>query len=1142
MVALSVFGAELNPARNQVFDIDIASQNAADALNILAAQTGAVMLFPYDLVSGKDAQAVRGRYSLTEALATLLEGSGLAGSFTDKQVIRITVRQDKGINNASTNNASNAKGEQGMSEDRTRKSLLTAAIAILSGTAHSALAQSATPAPQLEEITVTGSRITQTSGFSTPVPVTALTVSELHDMQPGSTLSAQLDILPQFFATKTLQNAGPGGGSSIVGSPTAGLNLRNLGANRTLVLLDGSRVVPTDKQGTVNVDAFPSALLRTVDVVTGGASATYGADAVGGVVNFVLNRRFEGLKASASFGENQGGIGKNKSVEIAAGLSLMDTKLHLIGSLQTQDVDEILADWTRLDNYKFYGFIRNPAWYQGAPAGIPLRLTRPWVTSATASPTGLIISPNAQLNNMQFTPDGTRIVPFVPGEGFCQSGAGCQNSMAGGPEGEVRQQAFSRVAGPSGNGALSRSGLFGAEYEVTDRLAVHWQGIVGRTESLRAENMRFYPVLNAGWTPIIFKENAYLPEAVRQIMLANNLNSFQLRKQGSLAPWHDIASNERSRDVFTSWNYKLGVDYTIPGIEWNVQASYQHGASTRNSQMDNMLRLDRLFLAADAVVDPATGKIVCNVQLYNPTPAQLQAAVAGLESARPLDPYLPAGLPGNIQYLRSPVGLDNTIRDCVPINIFGSGNMSQAALDYIGTWKASRGNVNQDFVEAVLNGELYEGWGAGPLNFALGATWRDQGFIEGPEPADLDIEGPAKNAPELGIRGMPPSVNNGSAALHAQSFIPYIAGDTQVWEVFGELSIPVFNAQTLFGQTQKLDASLAYRASTYDRSGRIDSWKLGLNLQVLDDLRLRLTRSHDVREPTFFELFDAQANVGSVSDPRFGNETYSFSQIQGGNLNLRPEAANTVVAGLVWQPSRMSWLDGLQLSLDYYRVKIDDSVALLGVQPIVDQCQKGVQTLCEQIERDPSSGRITRVFNTYLNVAQSSTKGLDLEVAYRIEPDFVANQTESFTLRWLSGVLMEQSNTPFGGSPIDSAGALGSPDFTSLVTASYGIGPWSVQLQGRHIAAVLRNAQWVEGVDVDKNRVASMTWWNARLGYSGEFKSGAAYSLNFNIQNIFDRAPPIIASFSDFGGGGQSVNPSYDIFGRRYNLSFNYSF
>jgi iron complex outermembrane recepter protein len=133
---------------------------------------------------------------------------------------------------------------------------------------------------RLEEISVTGSRIRMTDGMATPVPVTAVTTTELQAFDPGGTVAEQLDALPQFFNTGSAQRGGgvlfgTGGGSY--------LNMRNLGAQRTLVLFDGSRVVPADKRGSVNVDTLPTALMRSIDVVTGGASAAYGADALGGV-------------------------------------------------------------------------------------------------------------------------------------------------------------------------------------------------------------------------------------------------------------------------------------------------------------------------------------------------------------------------------------------------------------------------------------------------------------------------------------------------------------------------------------------------------------------------------------------------------------------------------------------------------------------------------------------------------------------------------------------------------------------------------------------------------------------------------------------------------------------------------------------
>jgi iron complex outermembrane receptor protein len=180
-----------------------------------------------------------------------------------------------------------------------------------------------------EEITVTGTRIRRTDGMAEPVPVTTLTPAELQQFEPGSTVTEQLAALPQFFNITTAQRGGPalfgaGGGSY--------LNMRGLGAERTLVLFDGFRMPPADKRGSVNVDTFPTALISSVDVVTGGASAAYGADAIGGVTNFILNREFEGLKFEAGTGMNEfNGDGKNWNFSFAGGTQVGE-RLHIIGS------------------------------------------------------------------------------------------------------------------------------------------------------------------------------------------------------------------------------------------------------------------------------------------------------------------------------------------------------------------------------------------------------------------------------------------------------------------------------------------------------------------------------------------------------------------------------------------------------------------------------------------------------------------------------------------------------------------------------------------------------------------------------------------------------------------------------------------
>src|SRR5690606_27840672 len=184
-------------------------------------------------------------------------------------------------------------------------------------------------AGSLEEVVVTGSRIRQSQGMVTPTPVTSVGPQELLTYEPGGTVAEQLDALPQFFSNETAQR---GGGTLFGTGGGSYLDMRDLGRERSLVLLDGARVVPADKRGAVNVDTFPTALISRVDVVTGGASAAYGADALGGVTNFVIDREFEGLKFGAGTGKSEWGDGDRWDFSVAGGTRIGE-KLNLIGSI-----------------------------------------------------------------------------------------------------------------------------------------------------------------------------------------------------------------------------------------------------------------------------------------------------------------------------------------------------------------------------------------------------------------------------------------------------------------------------------------------------------------------------------------------------------------------------------------------------------------------------------------------------------------------------------------------------------------------------------------------------------------------------------------------------------------------------------------
>ncbi len=994
---------------------------------------------------------------------------------------------------------------------------------------------------ELEEIQVTGSRIRATDGMATPTPITTITFNELSDIDPGGIVSEQIGTLPQFFGTQSAQR----GGGALFGSAGGSyLNMRSLGANRTLVLLDGSRVVPADKSGSVNVDTLPNALIRTVDVVTGGASAAYGADALGGVTNFVLDREFQGLKVQAGTGITEVGDGDRYNLSVAGGHQFGE-RLNVIASLDVKYINNIERRPEDLDPdfFRRWGHVTNPAWVSAtATPNVPQRLTLPGVCSSQHSPYGLISAPAGNpLNRMKFLPDGSGITPFINGNVTALGGTA---SMSGGPECATANRAFSG-GGADAAEVVGRSGFVGVQYDLTDTTTVYGQILTGRSESNNQDHRGTYE-LEAPWTATVFRDNAFLPASVAAIMDATGITSFQMNKIGTFYNQPEIGFDERDHNVFTTNSWSAGFNTVLPN-GWDLSGSWQSGESEKRSQVYNKVRVDRMLLAMDAVRHPTTGAIMCNVTRVNPTPAQLAASPAVRGRFTDVSDWeIAAGLraPGDRVPLASPIGLDNTVRDCVPYNVMGNGNISQEAIDYIGTDKFGLGNIEQDFAELLVRGEVYEGWGYGPVSFAGGVNYREQSFTDHATPRSIDELGPPLNDPALGIRGIPAGYTGGSANLHMFSTVPLLAGEYDVTELFAELQAPIWEAES---GNQRLGGSVAFRQSDYSSTGKVDTWKLGLEFEVYSDLRLRATKSRDVREPTFAERFDQQGGGGAVNDPLNNRASIQITTVSGGNPGLNPEFADTVVAGFVFQPA---WLDGFQISTDWYEIDISDAVGSLGVQRIVDECSAGNTALCGNIERFGPNGpagapSITRVFNYFLNVASAKVEGIDTEVSYRMEPDFFSNEFESLTFRGLAGYVKERSNiaTP-GAVPVKQSGGTGTPEFTALLTSTYSLGPWSVMLQGRYIDATTLSAGaalWIAGVDADDVTVASNTWFNGQIAYNGETANGSAWNVAFNVQNLFDRNPPIQASFGS-RGGSQTISDNYDVEGRRYQLSLNYSF
>jgi outer membrane receptor protein involved in Fe transport len=624
---------------------------------------------------------------------------------------------------------------------------------------------------------------------------------------------------------------------------------------------------------------------------------------------------------------------------------------------------------------------------------------------------------------------------------------------------------------------------------------------------------------------------------------------------------------------------------------WRVEARIQRGATDKYTAVLNELRVDREFLALDAVSvdangnvlgdqpgeDPSLGTIMCNVQRYNPTPAQLQDAVDGYPgdpTAVPPRPAVPPvlvpsvqgddslGGPTDLVPIPGPVGPD-AISNCVPLNAFGLGNASAAAQAYLTSPKWGDSAVTQEFAEVLFTGEVWDGYGPGAFSMAAGLTWRDQWFWQRGQPQDLMAYGPPRNADgsaaaayvDLGIRGIPVGFTGGSANLHEFSTVPVIQGGYDVWEAFAEFNMPLWESGP-----RRFELDVAGRYSDYSTSGGINSYKTGINFTLAESLRFRATKSRDVREPTFSERYDLQGGGGRVNDPDNGNASVEITITSGGNPDLKPEEADTITAGFVFQPAGAP---GFQFSVDWYDIDLREAVGQLGATPqaaaqnIVNYCDQGVASMCPLITRDPVTGAITNVRSVFQNIDKANVRGIDYEVVFNTEPDLASNRSEALTLRLLAGRMLEDSVTstsPAGPVTTDSANLYTEPDFEALATIQYRVGAFGTSLQQRYISDSVLNVNWIQwepgitlpnpnAITVDDNTVQSKSYTDLTLFWDAGMVSDARWRVALAITNLLDVDPPVVADFgqrfSSQGaiGFGQS---SYDFYGRRYLLSFDY--
>src|SRR5690606_34215346 len=277
---------------------------------------------------------------------------------------------------------------------------------------------------------------------------------------------------------------------------------------------------------------------------------------------------------------------------------------------------------------------------------------------------------------------------------------------------------------------------------------------------------------------------------------------------------------------------------------WSLDGYYQLGRNDNRIREFNFARVDRIFIAMDAVTAP-DGTIACRAALFDPV----------------------------------------TYGDCIPLNLLGEGRASPEAIAWAteGT-KRVLADLEQTFAELVMNGEVLEGRQAGVTSIAFGASFREDTIEQVVDDVtnptnDPDFDAVPFNDPARGIQGIPLAFQ-GTATGFQFSTSPNIDGGFQVREVFGEMLFPIVSGASA---AERLDLNLAARLADYTGSGSVGSYKAGLDWQIVEPLRLRGTFSRDVRAATLSERFDAQGQGSSADDPFLGNINYAFGQIIGGN-------------------------------------------------------------------------------------------------------------------------------------------------------------------------------------------------------------------------------------------------------------------
>jgi iron complex outermembrane recepter protein len=1052
---------------------------------------------------------------------------------------------------------------------------LAGGAAILALSAGAAMAQE-----NVEQVTVTSTRL-QAAGFDAPTPTTVIGAADIAQQAKPSVFDTLTNLPAVQGSTGAAAQAGTTS-NGLIGLSAIGL--RGLSPLRTLVLIDNQRFVAANLNGTVDVSQMPQMLIQRVDIVTGGASAAWGSDAVAGVVNFVTDKKFEGFKMNAVAGLSGYGDMGNVTFQAAAGTSFAGGRGHFETAVEYSYNDGLLPrypqstqhtalpgniggrDLSRTSGTASYGSTPSQT-----PAGQPQSFYGPLRMQTQFAAYGLVQSgPKA---GMTFGSNSVAYPEPLAG--------GCTRSATGALSGAIGGICFGTPTAPGDTidtreftqgliNPLTRGSVYmRASYDLTPDTEVYatltYSGV--RTENTPAQG-------NSDKSGFIHCDNAYLPgtnlfgvgltaaqtqaACLAAYPTATGKNIFD---NGQGVPfgsnWANILTDQNMHIFRQTRRFVVGGDgvFDMFGSKWNWNSYFEHGEGNTSVKIYNMP-------LSNTPVNPATGQ-PDNTLLSRFNLAQDAVVNAG----------------GNIV-------CRNTIAQtfgCVPFNPFGVDPINPAAQAYFDNQQVPAGQNQhissiqtnrQESFDFSINGSPFSDW-AGPVAVAAGYAYREEHYSQRSDPYAAGVT--ASTPPTVNEPCTDPFIDCGLTTwgpLGAYNAGNYKngRGTYHVNEVFVEFGVPLLN-DNFWG---KIDADIAGRHARYSTAGDANTWKVGLTWETpIPGIRFRATQSRDIRAPNLSELEPPPvgANGSFNNDFLASDRNHNIIGVTAGNLGLKPERSYTTEAGIVWQPE---FLPGFQASIDYYRIGLAKAIFSYGTQNIEDQCffqttgtipfgnwcaQTAIRTANGQPQTLAQPGLVTDPNNVIqiiaqpFNAATMVTDGFDLEASYSFDLEDY-DVPGSFTFRSLinhiskftfsSGIPGTQQNQELAGAV--NAGNNGQTytqfggdvfNYKILETQSYANDVWGFDLTERWdspgVTTQNRNyivcnpgscpAPTIQWPTINYNKVDSMFYFDLGLHWNMSPKT----QIYTKIDNVTNIRPPDI---------GQQDNNQvlYDVIGRMFRV------